>query len=87
MESAARHYDEAIAACDRGLARAPGANGRAWLLQIKADTLLQKGQRAEARQALHQALQVAQTIPTQKGRDMNTKMISEQLKTLDKTAK
>jgi tetratricopeptide (TPR) repeat protein len=63
MESAAKHYDETIAACDRGLARAPGANGQAWLLQIKAKALTQKGRKAEARQALEQALQAAQAAP------------------------
>jgi tetratricopeptide (TPR) repeat protein len=87
MEKAAKHYDEAIAACDRGLARAPGANGRAWLLQIKADALKSKGKVLEARQALEQALQAAQEIPTQMGRDMNISMIQNMLKTTEEPPK
>jgi tetratricopeptide (TPR) repeat protein len=87
MEDAAKHYDEAIAACDRGLARRPGANGRAWLLQIKADALKSKGKTAEARQALEQALQAAQEIPSQMGRDMNVTRIQNMLKTAEKSTK
>ena len=87
MEKAAKHYDEAIAACDRGLARAPGANGRAWLLEIKADALKSKGKVLEARQALEQALQAAQEIPTQMGRDMNISMIQNMLKTTEEPPK
>jgi len=75
MESAAKHYDEAIAACDRGLARAPGANGRAWLLRTKAQVLTIKGQTAEARRALEEALQAAQAIPNKGSRDMSIKRI------------
>ena len=76
MENAAKHYDAAVAACNRGLARHPGANGRAWLLQIKAQALLQKGQTADARRALKDALQAAQQIPSEMGRNMNVGMIS-----------
>jgi tetratricopeptide (TPR) repeat protein len=86
-ENATKHYDEAIAACDRGLARGPGANGRAWLLQIKARSLQMEGKNAEARRELEQALQAAQEIPTQMGRDMNISMIHDMLKTADKPAK
>jgi tetratricopeptide (TPR) repeat protein len=77
MESAAKRYDETIAACDRGLARAPGANGRAWLLQIKARALTQKGRTAEARRALEEALQAAQTIPDKMSRDMNVNAVKK----------
>jgi tetratricopeptide (TPR) repeat protein len=80
MESAAGHYDEAIAACDRGLARAPGATGRSWLLRTKAQALMEKGQQAEARRALQEALQAAQAIPEKAARDMNLTMISNALK-------
>jgi tetratricopeptide (TPR) repeat protein len=86
-ENAAEHYDEAIAACDRGLGRGPGANGRAWLLQIKARSLKMEGKTGEARQVLEEALQAAQEIPTQMGRDMNVSMIQNMLKTADKPAK
>jgi tetratricopeptide (TPR) repeat protein len=81
MEMAAKHYDDAIAACDRGLARTPGAMGRAWLLRIKSQALTEKGQWAEARSALQQALQAAQEIPSQGSRDMMTQMITNALKT------
>jgi tetratricopeptide (TPR) repeat protein len=80
MESAAQQYDQAIAACSRGLARAPGANGRAWLLQTKARALTQKGQPAEAHRALEEALQAAQAIPNKMSRDMNVKMIKMALR-------
>jgi tetratricopeptide (TPR) repeat protein len=80
MENAAHHYDEAIAACDRGLSRTPGASGRAWLLQIKGDALKSKGKVLEGRRALEQALQAAQEIPSQKGRDMNVSRIQNMLK-------
>jgi tetratricopeptide (TPR) repeat protein len=87
MESAAKHYDETIAACDRGLARGPGANGQAWLLQIKARALRQKGQTEEAHRALQQALQAAEAIPNQGGRDMNIPMIQNALKATEKATK
>jgi tetratricopeptide (TPR) repeat protein len=79
MDSAAKHYDETIAACDRGLGRSPGANGRSWLLQIKASALRKKGKTAEARQALEEALRAAQRIPDQMSRDMNVNTIKKAL--------
>jgi tetratricopeptide (TPR) repeat protein len=87
MELAAKRYDAAIAACDRGLARGAGANGRAWLLRMKAEALEHKGQRAQARRALEEALKAAQQIPTIMGRDMNVKMISTMLKEEEKPVK
>ena len=79
-ESAAKQYDEAVAACDRGLARSPGSLGRSWLLQIKARTLTQTGRAAEARHALEEALQAAQAIPNRAVRDMNINMIKSMLR-------
>ena len=79
MEKSAKHYDAAIAACDRGLSRDPGALGRSWLLQTKADALRQKGQPTEARRALEQALEAAQQIPSQGPRDSNVKRIKQAL--------
>jgi predicted negative regulator of RcsB-dependent stress response len=87
MEIAVKHYDETIAACDRGLARTPGSNGTAWLLQIKARALRQKGQTEEAHRALEQALQAAETIPNQGARDMNIPMITDALKATEKATK
>ncbi len=80
MEFAAKHYDETIAACDRGLAREPGAVGRAWLLQIKARALRQKGQTDESRRALQQALQAAEAIPNKGSRDTTVTKIQNALK-------
>ena len=79
MEKAAKHYDAAIAACDRGLSRNPGALGRSWLLQTKADGLKQKGKSAEAHRALEQALESAQQIPSQQPRENNIKRIKQAL--------
>ncbi len=80
MEYAAKHYEEASAACDRGLTREPGANGTAWLLRIKARVLLQKGKTTEARSVLQQALAAAGAIPDSMGRDMNVGIIENALK-------
>lgn len=79
MEKAAKRYDAAIAACDRGLSRDPGALGRSWLLQMKADILKQKGQSVEARETLEQALKAAQGIPSQSQRENNVKRIKQAL--------
>jgi tetratricopeptide (TPR) repeat protein len=79
MEKAAKHYDAAIAACDRGLSRDPGALGRSWLLQNKAEALKQKGQSAEAHHALEQALESAQQIPSRQQQESNVKRIKQAL--------
>jgi len=79
MEKAAKHYDDAVAACDRGLSRNPGALGRSWLLQTKADALKQKGDSAAARETLEQALRAAQQIPSQSQRENNVKRIKQAL--------
>jgi len=87
IEEAAKRYDGAIAASDRGLARSPGANGRAWLLRIKAECLRAEGKTAEAHQSLEEGLKAAQEIPTQMGRDMNISMIQKMLKMTEQPAK
>lgn len=79
MERDAKHYDAAIAACDRGLHRTPGPLGRSWLLQTKADVLTKKGQTADARRALENALAAAQGIPLGRTRDSNLKRIQNAL--------
>ena len=79
MEKAAKHYDASIAACDRGLSRNPGALGRSWLLQTKADALKQKGESAKAHHVLEQALEAAQQIPSQSQRENNLKRINQAL--------
>jgi len=79
VELDAEHYDEAIAACNRGLARNPGASGRAWILQIKASAFTMEGKSVEAREALQKALEAAQEIPTNM-RNMTIENISKKLK-------
>jgi len=69
MESAVKNYDETISACDRGLARSPGPDVRAWLLNIKADALTHEGNTADARRALEEGLQAAQSIPVKTMRE------------------
>jgi len=82
MESQAKDYEASIGACDRGLARTPGPLGRSWLLQTKADALNGKGQAAEARRALDEALQAAQGIPLERTRENNVKRISNALESI-----
>lgn len=82
MESAAKNYDEAIAACDRGLARMPGAAGKSWLLKTKANALMQEGQTPEARRALQEALQAAEGIPSQRSREHSVSAIQQALEQL-----
>jgi tetratricopeptide (TPR) repeat protein len=79
MENAAKNYDEAVAACDRGLSRAPGAAGKSWLLRTQADALRQTGHREEARRVLEEALQSAQAIPNLHSRDHNVDGIKQAL--------
>jgi hypothetical protein len=82
MENAAKNYDEAIAACDRGLARKAGPAGRSWLLRIKADALGNKGQPEIARQTLEEALTAAEAIPNPQTREANVKTIKAALERL-----
>ena len=76
MASAAKRYDDAIAACDRGLAHATGPIARCWILQVKAGALVGKGDRAGARRVLDDALAVARTIGTASNRESNVRNIT-----------
>src|SRR5436189_5415625 len=62
MESNAKRYPDAIAACDRGLLHVTGPIGRAWLMQVKAEALQKMGNKKQARQGLQDALPVARQI-------------------------
>ena len=73
--SQAKRYDEAIAACDRGLARVDGPIGRTWLLETKAQACAEKGDRAAARQVLDQARQAASEIVVTQNRENNLRRI------------
>jgi tetratricopeptide (TPR) repeat protein len=79
MEDAARNYDAAIAACDRGLSRNPGPGGSSWLLQIKANALEKKGKKMEARRVLGDALEAAKAIPNERSRENNVNRIKQLL--------
>ena len=87
MELAAQHYDDAYEACTRGLARDPGANGRAWLQQIQAQVLIKRGKIADARTLLQDALETARSIPDNMGRDMSMGMIENTLKSIETAPK
>ena len=62
VAEAARRYDEALAACDRGLALVDGPIGRTGLLLTKARALKGKGDLPRARETAALALQAAGTI-------------------------
>lgn len=79
MESAAKHYDEAIAACNRGLDHVTGPLGRSWLLQIKGDVWMQQGKMAESHKVLQEALSAAKAIPVTRARENNIKRILQAL--------
>jgi tetratricopeptide (TPR) repeat protein len=79
MESAAKNYDAALAACDRGLVRNAGPVARSWLLRIRAEALLAKGQREAAQQGLQEALAAAEAIPDPQIRDNSVKTVKAAL--------
>jgi tetratricopeptide (TPR) repeat protein len=87
MEDAAKQYDQALAACDRGLEHVTGPMGRSWLLQTKADAYWDAGRPEEARGALEEALKVAQEIGDPSMRDMNVMMISRKIQMIEKKGK
>jgi predicted negative regulator of RcsB-dependent stress response len=87
METQAKQFGDAVAACDRGLEHVSGPLGRAWLLQVKADALTQQGKSAEAHRVLAKALRAAQMIGPQQARENNIARISKALKETQKAAK
>jgi hypothetical protein len=83
MANAAQQYDDALAACDRGLAHVTGPIGRSWLLRTKAHALEGKGESARARATLEEASKAARTIGLASMRDMNVRMIDQEIEALD----
>lgn len=79
MESVEKDYDQAIAACDRGLTRTPGPIGSSWLLRTKAEVLLERGQKEQSRRLFEEALQAAQAIPALRSRTSNVTRIQQAL--------
>ncbi len=74
--AAAGRYDDALAACDRGLVHATGPIGRTWLLETKAEALAGKGAAAAARRVLQEALRSARAIGSVHVRDHNLQRIT-----------
>src|SRR5205085_8357448 len=71
IEVAARQFDLAVAACDRGLAHVTGPMGKTWLLETKADALIGKHESNQARRTLEEALLAARAISGDQNRDRN----------------
>ncbi len=87
MQNAAKRYADAIAACDRGLAHVTGPLGRTWLLQTKAEALIQLGQTRDARGTLESALEAARAIGLKSARDHNIARVSSTIASLEKREK
>ena len=71
----AERYDDAVASCDRGLAKVRGPMGRTWLLEVKAQALAGKDDLKGARGVLDEAQKSAQAINTPNNRDGNLRRI------------
>jgi tetratricopeptide (TPR) repeat protein len=76
VEIMARRFDEALAACARGLARVDGPIGRTWLLETEAEAWMGKGDGAAARRALTDAARAARDINTRSNREHNLQRIA-----------
>jgi hypothetical protein len=87
MATAAGHYDEALAACDRGLAHVTGPVGRTWLLKTKVNALAGKGDQAGARRVLERALVSARAINNKRNGDGNIQRITQVIAEMDKPAR
>lgn len=87
MAFAAKRYDEALGACERGLVHVTGPIGKTTLLVTKANAMDGKGDREETRRALQQALHSAQTIGNKMNRDHMVQAIAQALGELDRPAR
>ncbi len=76
MATAAKRYDDALAACERGLAHVTGPIGRAWLLEVEAEALAGKGDAGAARRVVEEALRSARAIGSARVRDHNVERIT-----------
>lgn len=85
MEAAAGRWDEACAACDRGLAHVTGPLGRSWLLRTKAEALRGKGDIEAALRVLEEALQAARAIGLDHLRESNVRRITAAIAGLERT--
>lgn len=75
VEIEVKRFDDAVAACDRGLAHVTGPLGRCWLFRTKGEALVVKGDVTRARDAYAQALAAARAIGNKTSRDSNVKRI------------
>ncbi len=78
-ELLAKRYQDAVAAIDRGLTRKPGAMGKSWLLEMKAEALAKEGKTSEARRVLQTALEASRKIPTPRSRNNAVERITKKL--------
>jgi tetratricopeptide repeat protein len=84
IQLAANRYDDALGACERGLAHVTGPVGRTWLLRTEADALIAKGESAKARTVLDQALRSARAIGNRSNRENNVRRTMQAIAELDK---
>lgn len=84
MLEAAKRYDEALAACDRGLKHVTGPLGRSWLYRTQADVFDDRGNRVGARAALVRALEEAKKIGEPRMRDNNVDRLTRTLTAYDR---
>jgi|ERR1041385_4756439 tetratricopeptide (TPR) repeat protein len=84
MLEAAKRYEEALAACDRGIAHATGPLGKSWLLRTRADVLDDRRDPAGARAALVQAIEVAKGIGEPGLRASNVNRLTRTLEAYDR---
>ena len=87
IEVAAQQYDAAIATCDRGLTRRPGALGKSWLLRIEAQAFDAEGRRPEAHKVLEEALKSAEQIPGKGARQNSVAAIKKMLESTSSQAR
>jgi tetratricopeptide (TPR) repeat protein len=71
MQIVAKQYAAAISACNRGLRHVTGPLGRTWLLETKAEALVNEGEPAAARRELQSALRSARQISAKTNRENN----------------
>ena len=80
-----RKLDDALSASDRTLARVSGL-GRIPVLEKRADILAARGDAADARAALEEALALVNTLPPGLRRDYQGKALREKLEALSRSA-
>jgi len=79
VDDFAGRYDDAIAACRRGLARAEGPVVRTWLLELEAEAWLGRADPGRARVALAEARRSAREIGSATNRALNLRRIDRLL--------